>query len=301
MERSKDLRTMMKKFAPTASSSVREEKERIRLLRMNREHKLDDKAYNPESPTAKSPSLTSNNILVNEGHKEKPKYKVATLTPSIFALVQSSKGEHLNPATRKGSGSDQGGMLEVSNEFERDSVSGLPPGFFDNAFEDMEARGLEVKEELLKKDQKSATELQSFFGEVEQALANVESSSSEDEMEDTEEMAVQLAYAAKTAGFLAVSRAALVANSEKGKPLNDQTFNQGVRELDLMIASFTGEDIRDGQSVSSSLKRDKWDMASDVAKILEKKRQKIVISDPHLSNSCNPFDYCTNWTAKSYN
>ena len=303
MERSKDLRAMMKKMAATAPSSVREEKVRIRQLKMVREHKAKIDLSQLD-PVDNSQLLSSNHLLVEEEEKEKTKFKVATLAPSISALVQSSTRNSLAQEAKREPGNTEVVAIQVPNKTEQSPASGLPPGFFDNPFEDMEARGLEVKEELQKKDQKGATELQSFFGEVDQALASVESSDTEDEDTDAEETALQLAYAAKTANFLATSRATLDASLpdretyRKRIILND-VANPSFEELDLMIASFTGE-VNEGRNAGGLSKRgieNSSDMTADVIKILETKRQKRISTDT-LNNTYKSFDYSDSWTTR---
>lgn len=308
MERSKDLRAMMKKMAATAPSSVREEKVRIRQLKLAKEHKSRDGKIDlfQLDPVDNSQLLLSNRLLVEEDEIKKPKFKVATLAPSISALVQSSAGNSLAQEAKRESDNTEVVTIQVPNAIEQSPASGLPPGFFDNPFEDMEARGLEVKEELLKKDQKGATELQSFFGEVEQALASVESFDTDDEDAYAEETALQLAYAAKTANFLATSRATLDASlhvpdreTHRKRIILNEFANPSFEELDLMIESFTGE-VNEGRNAGGLSKRgieNSTDMTADVIKILETKRQKRISTDT-LNNTCKPFDYSDSWTTR---
>ena len=214
----------------------------------------------------------------------------------------------------------------------------IPIGFYDDPYEDMMARGLNVKEEIQKKEKHQDDELKSFFGEVQEVANSAVSYDEDNNSSDSEfeEAYVQLAYAAKTAQFIAKSEKTFKRSRDNDDSLLSN--NEAFREIDSMIMTSTGLNssssinsyIVDDSSVISSrssnnevlsvpekrafdgpspltsnsssfaaVTTQSRDIVKEVLDIIQAKRQRNASAESSLEkDDYVPLDYC-NWTART--
>eukprot|EP01041_Mallomonas_annulata_P002933 gene2933-5764_t len=172
-----------------------------------------------------------------------------------------------------------------SSEISKDvtSTSSLPVGFFDNVLEDQQARGINVKEELIKKDMLQKNEMDSFLKEIESIEEVIEDvNENEEETKNLTEEAIQLAYMAKLASLyhksVDVQNKRKFSHVEDGVHLQDQdlALEKTNEELELLINMESNpfyEQNEENNDQSSKSTSTSSHIQNDVMEALKRKKE----------------------------
>ena len=184
-------------------------------------------------------------------------------------------------------------------------MSSIPIGFFDNTYEEYQARGLDIKKELEKKDKIQEEELNKFLQSVEEIEdANQELIEEEQENDTLTEQAIQLAYMTKVATLMhATERIKRKIdhhhhdhhhdqnniNSEKDLiiPVEEHEINK-VLTLDVGMNNMN---TNENNEYHSHIEQDVLEAISKKKKLKRKQKEDAV-------TNYIPIDF-QNWTAKS--
>lgn len=176
------------------------------------------------------------------------------------------------------------GIRADSGQVQGDDISdfSLPAGFFDNEKDEMVAKGVNISEEMKKRQGSEEEVLQSFFDEVDNINPDEVNVSSDDreEQEDFVEDAVQLAYSAKVGNLM------LRYDPTSKKGSNDlQHFEEAAREASEIIS-------QDHEVPSSTIGDNQDVIQRIVGSSMAKKKRKLDMED------CEYVDLM-DWTSKS--
>ena len=334
MDRGKDLRAIMRVHGSSSTSAaINAAKEKARLLKEARLQQNLQQQSVKKLNNSNVPIELTERIVPEEEIKKTKVVAIKSLVQSINSddnkistvIERSSKnpstnnnmfdyGDEENLNTTASFTSESAlinSVVMAANDDESNAQKGglgLPVGFFDDVREDIEARGLSVKDEIKRKENEQNEKLESFLGEIDEILGikeNVESDSDDDkDDEEYAEMALQLAYASKAAS--------LMAKIEKGiETIREGKSNESnldgiveVSEADAIIAETAG------------LKRHREDTENDVLKdvmnAIQMKKQKLnesfvkerhdmdvnSNSDDDSDGSYEPLDF-TDWQSRT--
>jgi hypothetical protein len=202
----------------------------------------------------------------------------ATTTSSSTGYFVHNPTQSSSSATGNGSASSSNAPAVTGEKLVGDL--GLPTGFFDDPREDIESRGLNVKDEIKKKDKEQDEALKSFLGEVEAIVGvdDVDEELGKEGKAEAAEVALQLAYATRTAHFMATVEKNIDkhrdSNNASSSSSSSSSSSQSVGASMLSKVEVAG--VNAMISETSGLKRSaNENILDDVMTVMLKKKQRL--------------------------
>lgn len=317
-DRSNDLRALMKARTSGGMNAVAATQERARQLKqlkqLQKASNMKERSIYPEIPSGITSVKANTSLQRSEGSEKKMKtVSLATLVSS--SIGQGSEPAPTSSDQLTSSNITKVGLVQeerlgaytrtpedavipmqptpkelpsdtVDSGMSSNDVEGLPKGFFDKPQEGIAAKGLNVIQEMNKKKQEQDDIVNSFLGEVNTLLNEGENEDNHesdidpdsDNSNTAEEMALQLAYEARTANFMANLEKKLE-NKHPGhrNELSEEKCAPEVNETEVLIAEVSG------------LKRSASDtIYSDVLNVMQQK--KVKLQNLKVSSIKNTYD-----------
>lgn len=301
MDRAKELRQMMKSSGKKDDGGGLSGKDKLKMMRNMKQQKAEAAAPPPTSrPSMSKPASAPIKTIDPKDTKFMEEWKKSSsILPAGFfdGGVTHKSSQPVKPAApvvsqpKLAVPPTQAPKPEAPSSFKPQSsssavstktVANLPMEFFDNAREELVARGINLQQHILQQKKEADKEFQSFLEEIddiketvdEEVVADIQDEAA---MKEFEEQAIQMAYMAKLAVLYNKSDAVVGATAPRVVTnVDDQQIENSLVEMDTVIAnnsSSSGATAAATEVVDSSVTSGAVKVRQDVEDILYRKLQ----------------------------